>query len=71
MGISLKYKLGQEDDHTRWRIPFQFSSVSFILLLLYNLLVTVSFDHSTGRLLACWTVLIRDAGMDIHASAAT
>ncbi|KAK8063536.1 hypothetical protein PG996_008188 [Apiospora saccharicola] len=46
MGISLKYKLEQEDDHTRWRIPFQFSSVSFILLLLYNLLVTVwTFMH--------------------------
>ncbi|KAK8062464.1 hypothetical protein PG997_014561 [Apiospora hydei] len=46
MGISLKYKLETEDDHTRWRIPFQFSSVSFILLLLYNLQVTVwTFMH--------------------------
>ncbi|KAK8029889.1 hypothetical protein PG993_011180 [Apiospora rasikravindrae] len=46
MGISLKYKLETEDDHTRWRIPFQFSTVSFILLLLYNLQVTVwTFMH--------------------------
>ncbi|XXG98075.1 hypothetical protein Hte_004394 [Hypoxylon texense] len=30
-GVSLKYKLESEDDHTRWRIPFQFSTVSFCL----------------------------------------
>ncbi|KAK8079009.1 hypothetical protein PG994_002816 [Apiospora phragmitis] len=46
MSFSLKYKLEMEDDHTRWRIPFQFSSVAFILLLLYNLQVTVwTFMH--------------------------
>ncbi|KAK8096734.1 hypothetical protein PG999_012678 [Apiospora kogelbergensis] len=46
LGISTKYKLEMEDDHTRWRIPFQFSFVSFILLLVYNLLVTAwTFMH--------------------------
>ncbi|KAI6086279.1 hypothetical protein F4821DRAFT_260174 [Hypoxylon rubiginosum] len=30
-GVSLKYKLENEDEHTRWRIPFQFSTVSFCL----------------------------------------
>ncbi|KAI1841110.1 hypothetical protein JX266_012703 [Neoarthrinium moseri] len=40
-GVSMKYKLENEDGHTRWRIPFQFSTVSFVLLLAYNLQVTV------------------------------
>ncbi|KAI1488631.1 hypothetical protein F5X96DRAFT_644688 [Biscogniauxia mediterranea] len=40
-GVSLKYKLENQDDHTRWRIPFQFSTVSFCLLWAYHLLVTV------------------------------
>lgn len=40
-GISLKYKLDQKDDHTGWRIPFQFSTVSFVLLTLYHLQATV------------------------------
>ena len=47
LGISTKYKLEIEDDHTRWRIPFQFSSVSFVLLLLYNLVVTVCLNYET------------------------
>lgn len=41
-GVSLKYKLDQKDDHTGWRIPFQFSTVSFVLLTLYHLQATVS-----------------------------
>ncbi|KAK6836597.1 hypothetical protein PG987_007092 [Apiospora arundinis] len=45
LGFSTKYKLEMEDDHTRWRIPFQFSSVAFSSLLMYNLLVTVSLNH--------------------------
>ncbi|KAI0126248.1 hypothetical protein BJ170DRAFT_634290 [Xylariales sp. AK1849] len=40
-GVSLKYKLENEDDHTKWRIPFQFSTVSFLMLLAYNLQVTL------------------------------
>ncbi|KAI1074047.1 hypothetical protein F5B20DRAFT_574375 [Whalleya microplaca] len=40
-GVSLKYKLELEDEHTRWRIPFQFSTVSFILQWAYHLLVTL------------------------------
>ncbi|KAI0160879.1 hypothetical protein GGR52DRAFT_576293 [Hypoxylon sp. FL1284] len=30
-GVSLKYKLENQDEHTNWRIPFQFSTVSFCL----------------------------------------
>ncbi|KAK9769667.1 hypothetical protein SCAR479_13666 [Seiridium cardinale] len=40
-GVSMKYKLEIEDSHTRWRIPFQFSTVTFVLLLAYNLQVTL------------------------------
>jgi len=40
-GVSLKYKLEVEDDHTKWRLPFQFSTVAFALLWAYNLQVTV------------------------------
>ncbi|KAI1504491.1 hypothetical protein F5X99DRAFT_16548 [Biscogniauxia marginata] len=40
-GVSLKYKLESEDGHSRWRIPFQFSTVSFCLLWAYHLLVTL------------------------------
>ncbi|KAH8649826.1 hypothetical protein BX600DRAFT_554302 [Xylariales sp. PMI_506] len=40
-GVSLKYKLENEDQHTKWRIAFQFSTVAFVLLLAYNLQVTV------------------------------
>lgn len=42
LGVSLKYKLEQVDSHTGWRIPFQFSTVSFVLLTLYHLQATVS-----------------------------
>ncbi|KAI0018457.1 hypothetical protein F4780DRAFT_516941 [Xylariomycetidae sp. FL0641] len=40
-GISLKWKLENEDGHTKWRIPFQFSTVSFVMLWVYHLLVTL------------------------------
>ncbi|KAH9990265.1 hypothetical protein F4779DRAFT_623848 [Xylariaceae sp. FL0662B] len=40
-GVSLKYKLENEDGHTRWRIPFQFSTVSFVLQWVYHLVVTL------------------------------
>lgn len=41
-GVSMKYKLNTEDSHTNWRIPFQFSTVTFSMLLAYNIQVTVS-----------------------------
>ncbi|KAI3331618.1 hypothetical protein HD806DRAFT_546025 [Xylariaceae sp. AK1471] len=40
-GVALKYKLETEDDHTSWRIPFQFSTVSFILQWVYHLVVLI------------------------------
>ncbi|KAI8623668.1 hypothetical protein F5Y19DRAFT_492048 [Xylariaceae sp. FL1651] len=40
-GVSLKYKLENEDDHTRWRIPFQFSTVAFCMLWAYHLLTSI------------------------------
>lgn len=40
-GVSMKYKLNTEDSHTNWRIPFQFSTVTFSMLLAYNIQVTV------------------------------
>ncbi|KAI2611937.1 hypothetical protein GGR54DRAFT_643178 [Hypoxylon sp. NC1633] len=36
-GVSLKYKLENEDEHTRWRIPFQFSTVSFCVQWAWHL----------------------------------
>ncbi|KXJ91680.1 hypothetical protein Micbo1qcDRAFT_203740 [Microdochium bolleyi] len=41
LGVALKYKLEQEDVHTTWRIPFQFSTVSFILLWAYHNLTAI------------------------------
>ncbi|KAI0380553.1 hypothetical protein F5Y04DRAFT_256941 [Hypomontagnella monticulosa] len=40
-GVSLKYKLENEDEHSRWRIPFQFSTVSFCTQWAWHLQVTV------------------------------
>ncbi|KAI2626287.1 hypothetical protein GGS21DRAFT_540997 [Xylaria nigripes] len=37
-GVALKYKIESEDDHTNWRIPFQFSTVTFVLLWTYHLI---------------------------------
>ncbi|KAJ1334199.1 hypothetical protein MN608_04205 [Microdochium nivale] len=41
LGVALKYKLEQEDEHTKWRIPFQFSTVSFLLLWAYHNLTAI------------------------------
>ncbi|OTA55605.1 hypothetical protein K449DRAFT_438524 [Hypoxylon sp. EC38] len=40
-GVSLKYKLENDDEHTRWRIPFQFSTVAFCIQWAYHLLSTI------------------------------
>ncbi|KAI1090959.1 hypothetical protein F5B19DRAFT_503483 [Rostrohypoxylon terebratum] len=41
-GVSLKYKIDDvEDEHTPWRILFQFSTVSFCLQWGWNILVTL------------------------------
>ncbi|KAI1133145.1 hypothetical protein F5Y10DRAFT_130144 [Nemania abortiva] len=37
-GVALKYKLESEDDHSSWRIPFQFSTVAFVLQWIYHIL---------------------------------
>ncbi|KAI1308125.1 hypothetical protein F5Y03DRAFT_111577 [Xylaria venustula] len=37
-GVALKYKLEAEDDHSGWRIPFQFSTVAFAWQWAYHLL---------------------------------
>ncbi|TGJ87372.1 hypothetical protein E0Z10_g1416 [Xylaria hypoxylon] len=37
-GVALKYKLESKDDHDGWRIPFQFSTVAFVLQWTYHLL---------------------------------
>lgn len=38
----LDYKIKhREDEHTNWRIPFQFSTVTWVLLILYHFMVTV------------------------------
>lgn len=38
----LDYKIKhREDEHTNWRIPFQFSTVTWTLLILYHFMVTV------------------------------
>ncbi|KAF3767276.1 hypothetical protein M406DRAFT_251747 [Cryphonectria parasitica EP155] len=40
-GMLLDYKIKHRDDeHTNWRIPFQFSTVTWFLLILYHLMVT-------------------------------
>ncbi|KAI1401317.1 hypothetical protein F4819DRAFT_486702 [Hypoxylon fuscum] len=40
-GVSLKYKLENQDEHTRWRIPFQFSTVAFCLQWAWHLQTSV------------------------------
>ncbi|KAI1102728.1 hypothetical protein F4804DRAFT_342993 [Jackrogersella minutella] len=40
-GVSLKYKLDHIDEHTRWRIPFQFSTVAFCIQWAWHLQVTL------------------------------
>jgi hypothetical protein len=41
-GMLLEFKLKREDGHTDWRIVWQFSTLSFALLLIYHLIVFVS-----------------------------
>ncbi|KAI1434646.1 hypothetical protein GGR50DRAFT_386130 [Xylaria sp. CBS 124048] len=36
-GVALKYKLDNDDSHSGWRIPFQFSTVAFVLQWIYHL----------------------------------
>ncbi|KAI1415481.1 hypothetical protein F5Y13DRAFT_207200 [Hypoxylon sp. FL1857] len=40
-GIALKYKLENEDGHTAWRIPFQFSTVAFCTQWAWHLQTTL------------------------------
>ena len=40
-GVALKYKLETEDNHSAGRIPFEFSTVAFVLLWIYHLLTSV------------------------------
>ncbi|KAI1382965.1 uncharacterized protein F4822DRAFT_434893 [Hypoxylon trugodes] len=40
-GVALKYKLETEDEHTRWRIPFQFSSVAFLTQWAWHMQTTL------------------------------
>ncbi|KAI1201675.1 hypothetical protein F5X97DRAFT_320074 [Nemania serpens] len=40
-GVALKYKLESEDDHNGWRIPFEFSTVAFLLQWTYHVLTLV------------------------------
>ncbi|KAI1820051.1 hypothetical protein F4861DRAFT_546103 [Xylaria intraflava] len=53
-GVALKYKLESEDDHTGWRIPFQFSTVAFVLQWIYHLITLAwtglhTFNPSVGE----------------------
>ncbi|KAI1326433.1 hypothetical protein F5Y16DRAFT_410840 [Xylariaceae sp. FL0255] len=40
-GVALKYKLEAQDDHNGWRIPFQFSTVSFIIMWTYHIIASI------------------------------
>lgn len=41
-GMLLDWKIKhREDEHTNWRIPFQFSTVTWTLLIIYHILVFV------------------------------
>ncbi|KAI1376987.1 hypothetical protein F4677DRAFT_416980 [Hypoxylon crocopeplum] len=40
-GVSLKYKLENEDGHSCWRIPFQFSTVAFCVQWAWHLQTTL------------------------------
>lgn len=53
LGFAVKYKLEQVDEHTKWRIPFQFSTVSFVLLWAYHNLTAVSPRISYGDSILC------------------
>lgn len=41
-GLLIDYKIKhREDEHTNWRILFQFSTVTWFLLIIYHILVFV------------------------------
>lgn len=41
-GMLLDYKIKhREDEHTNWRIAFQFSTVTWVLLIIYHVMVFV------------------------------
>lgn len=66
-GMLLDYKIKhREDEHTNWRIPFQFSTVVWVLLTLYHLMVTVGWK--TLQLLGNSSVNYSKV-MDSHAHA--
>lgn len=50
-GMLLDYKINHrgEDEHTNWRIPFQFSTVTWTLLIIYHILVFVSVEQAPCR----------------------
>lgn len=54
-------------DHSNWRIPFQFSAVTWFFLIIYHILVFVSVDRS----MTCLRIflLIICIVMDDHAHA--
>ncbi|KAI0145574.1 hypothetical protein GGR57DRAFT_517072 [Xylariaceae sp. FL1272] len=40
-GVSLNYKLKEEDDHSNWLIPFEFETMSFATQLAYHIVATI------------------------------
>lgn len=43
----IDYKIKhREDEHTNWRIAFQFSTVTWLLLIIYHILVFVRLSSS-------------------------
>jgi hypothetical protein len=56
-GILIDYKLNKEDDHTDWRLFFQFSTISFFLLWLYHVIAFVSRLYTACPLVLTWLVL--------------
>ncbi|KAI1260569.1 hypothetical protein F5Y18DRAFT_432126 [Xylariaceae sp. FL1019] len=40
-GVSLNYKLKGKDDHSKWRIPFEFETMSFATQLAYHNMATI------------------------------
>lgn len=61
----LDYKMKHRDDeHTNWRIPFQFSTLVWVMLIIYHFLVTVRWPRGIASYRADFV-----SGVDHHTHA--
>lgn len=63
----IDYKIKhREDEHTNWRIAFQFSTVSWFLLIIYHILVTVRLTRRRVSMSSCLSANMASVVVDHH-----